>query len=176
VAAAGSAKVDGLILWSTPLLGRQATATDIQTGARKTADYAGQYWRKLFRRETWGKIFKLRLNMRVILRVLFGHFRGQPEIPGVREAELLDAFKTFAGPVLFVYAGNDPEAPAASAAYREIAVDHGLAAEFHEIPGANHNFYSLVWKHELLECSFEWLVKNLGTAGVVGKKPANEIS
>jgi hypothetical protein len=32
-----------------------------------------------------------------------------------------------------------------------------MPAEFHEIAGANHNFYSLEWKREVPEKTVAWL-------------------
>lgn len=154
--AATDSNVIGAVLLSTPLLGRQAGTKD---DVRQTANSARSYWQKLFMRETWGKIFRLRVNYRAIFKILFGHFQRSKNDKPLEEAGLLEAFKNYRGACLFVYGGNDPEAIPSEKAYRNACSKH-VRTVFKTIPDANHNFYSAAWKQELTDQVLEWLNKN----------------
>ncbi|MFA6292688.1 MAG: alpha/beta fold hydrolase, partial [Victivallales bacterium] len=95
--AASDSNVNGLVLLSTPLLGRQTMAKD---DVRKTANSAKNYWQKLFLPGTWGKIFSFRVNYRVVFKVLFGHFQHRQKDKPLKEAGLLEAFKSYNGDCL----------------------------------------------------------------------------
>ncbi|OGV54033.1 MAG: hypothetical protein A2X45_06560 [Lentisphaerae bacterium GWF2_50_93] len=155
-AAASDPNVDGLVLLSTPLLGRQSGAGD---DVRKTANSAKGYWQKLFLPGTWAKIISLRVNYRAIFKVLFGHLQHKQNGKPMKEAGLLEAFKSYNGRCLFVYGGKDPEASSSEKAYREVTAKNGKTV-FNIIPEANHNFYSVAWKQELIKQVSEWLNAN----------------
>ncbi|MFA6292689.1 MAG: hypothetical protein WC637_12955, partial [Victivallales bacterium] len=57
------------------------------------------------------------------------------------------------------YGGKDPEASSSENAYREVCAKNGKVV-FKNIPDANHNFYSVAWKQELIEQILEWLKVN----------------
>lgn len=152
-AATSHPAIKGLALWSTPLLGRQANP-QLQADVKKTVHQAKNYWRKLFNPDSWRKLIRGQLHYRVIAKVLFGHYAKAPREP-MREVELLEKFRSFAGRVLHVHGGNDPDAIPSMDAYKTLR--HGGGDAFHVIPGANHNFYSLAWKDELLSKTSAWL-------------------
>jgi pimeloyl-ACP methyl ester carboxylesterase len=154
--AASDSNINGVVLLSTPLLGRQAGAKD---DVRQTANSAKSYWQKLFLPQTWGKIFKFRVNYRVIFKILFGHFQHRQNDKPVKEAGLLEDFKSYKGACLFIYGGKDPEAATSENAYRKICAKNGKTV-FNTIPEANHNFYSVAWKQELIRQISEWLSGN----------------
>lgn len=157
-AAAENPKVNGVALLSTPLLGRQ---TAVKDDVRKTANYAKTYWQKLFLAESWKKIFSFRVNYKAIFRILFGHYGNAPKQDGdklSKEAELIKKFCDFKGKSLFIYGENDPEAKGAEKAYRNVCTKHESAV-FKIIQGANHNFYSVAWKEEVIKQIGEWLGK-----------------
>lgn len=151
--AATDSNVIGAVLLSTPLLGRQAGTKD---DIRQTANSSRSYWQKLFMSETWGKIFRLRVNYRVIFKILFGHFLHSNNDKPQKEARLLESFKNYRGACLFVYGGNDPEASPSEKAYRNVCAKHTRTV-FKTIPDANHNFYSASWKKEIIDQVLEWL-------------------
>ena len=155
-AAASDQNVNGLVLLSTPLLGRQAKTED---DVRKTANSARSYWQKLFLPGTWAKVFSFRVNYRVIFKVLFGHLQHKNNGKPMKEAGLLEKFKGYKGACLFIYGGMDPEASSSEKAYREVTAKNGKT-NFSTIPEANHNFYSVAWKQELIKQVSEWLNTN----------------
>ena len=159
-AAAENPKVSGVVLLSTPLLGRQE-ANMVKDDVRKTANHARSYWQKLFMAESWKKIFSFRVNYKAIFSILFGHYGKTPKKDArtsFREAELIKKFREFKGRSLFIYGENDPEAKPAEKAYRNVCATH-KSAVFNTVPGANHNFYSVAWKKEVINQIMEWLDK-----------------
>jgi len=136
---------------------------------------------KLFRAETYRKIFRGEVDYRRILRNLFGGegrggiegkggpapeqgplaVEGQGASAWGREADgtlrnlkdsrcdVMADFAAYRGRVVFVYGGADAEGRAAQKHYAKFTEAHAIPAEFVEIPGANHNFYSREWKRQL---------------------------
>lgn len=148
--------VEGLILWSTPLLARES---DVASDTKKTATIAKSYWQKLFMAETWKKLARNNVNYRLIFKIIFGGFLSKPE-KTLKEKELLELFKTFKGEALFVYGSNDPDTKFNMNSYSKLCDENNISSKFCLIDGANHNFYSLNWKKELLNISSEWIVSN----------------
>ncbi len=157
-AAASNPDVDGLVLLSTPLLGRQASAGRSEE-VRKTANSAKSYWQKLFLPATWKKIFEFRVNYGVIFKILFGHLGKKQAGKKMKEAELLEEFNEFKGPCIFIYGDKDPDAAASESSYRKTCAKN-LKASFKTIKDANHNFYSAESSQELIGCVSEWLDEN----------------
>ncbi len=118
------------------------------TNANKTFSALKAYARKLFRRETWRKIFKGEVRTDMVGKALVRHeTRGADEAKA--EDRVLDRLRSFRGTLFFIYGGSDPDAPAASAAYRAFCRRHGLRAAFDEIPHAGHSYYALDWTDTL---------------------------
>ena len=118
------------------------------TNAAKTASALKTYARKLFRRETWRKIFKGEVRTDMVGKALVRHeTRGADEAKS--EDRVLDRLRSFKGTLFFIYGGSDPDAPGASAAYRAFCRRHGLRASFDEIPYAGHSYYALDWTDTL---------------------------
>ncbi len=151
-------QLDRLICWSTlPFQTHKRAADDI----KKTGSFALTYLRKAFRPETWRKLVAGRVNFGMIRRVLFGHYAApkdeKGENPKDSKRDIVKEFERYRGRVLFVYGGADPEAAGARSMYEPFCEQHGIDAQFHVIEGANHSFYSIEWKREVIERSIEWL-------------------
>ena len=60
---------------------------------------------------------------------------------------------------LLVHCAGDQQEEAADArkVFGEFCRENGIQARFEEIEGANHNFYSLEWKRQVIEISAAWL-------------------
>jgi pimeloyl-ACP methyl ester carboxylesterase len=152
-AAARDPRVQGLVLWSAEAMGDlRSRATD----TRKSAFALRTYARKLVRPETWRKIFAGRVNVGLVHRAVLRH-EGPDAEETRRESGILRTFRAFEGEILFVYGGNDPDTRLSAAGYRRFCADAGIRAEFHEIPEANHSFYSLTWEAEVIERTRQWL-------------------
>lgn len=151
-------EVTDLILWSTLPFQTHKRATD---DVKKTGSFLVDYAQKAFRPATWKKLVAGRINFGLVRRVLFGHY-SKPEgeqggNPKDSSRDVMAAFEEFKGRAIFVYGGADPEAAGAQEVYERFVQEHGLAAEFQSIEGANHSFYSDEWKKQVIGLSLDWL-------------------
>jgi exosortase A-associated hydrolase 2 len=151
--------IDSLALWSAPIF---SGAFDFARQARRSKNALQKYARKLFLPETWSKLLSGSLNWKMIVRALSGGRSN--EDAGVEDKapdtqSQMQAFEAYKGQLLFIYGGNDPETPPSRDFYQEFVGRTQMPHQFHEIEGANHNFYSLEWKRELIELTVEWLKK-----------------
>ena len=154
-------RVDRLALWSTlPFIPQKRAADQM----RRKAGYSVEYFRKLFRRETWRKLLRGAINFGMIRRVLFGKGdlkkNDEGRNPKDSSRDIMAAFAQYRGEALFAYGGNDPEAPGAREVYESFCRARGIPSEFVIVEGANHNFYSERWRQELLESTANWLLQD----------------
>lgn len=150
-------RIDSLALWSAPVF---SGAFDFARQARRSKNALQKYARKIFLPETWAKFFSGGLNWKMIMRALSGGRSN--EDAGVQDKapdtqSQMKAFEAFGGKLLFIYGGNDPETGPSREFYQEFVTRTKMSHAFHEIEGANHNFYSLEWKHQLIETTINWL-------------------
>ncbi|NUP98652.1 MAG: alpha/beta fold hydrolase [Armatimonadetes bacterium] len=150
-------RVDHLALWSAPIFSGDF---DFARRARRSRKMLADYARKLFLRETWAKLLSGRLNWRLIARAVSGG--RSSEDAGVTDkapdtSTQMQAFEEFGGRLLFIYGGNDPETAPSREFYRDFVERVGMPHAFHEIAGANHNFYSTGWKQAVVEKTLEWI-------------------
>ena len=150
--------VSRIVAWSTlPFQPHRSRGMDV----KRTSHFAAEYVKKIFRAETWRKIVSGAVNYRMIRKVLFGHYvRTDPEGRNPKDSarDIMEAFAQYRGRVRFIYGGADPEAAAARAHYDAFCREHGVAADYVSIEGANHNYYSLEWKRQVIEKTAEWVV------------------
>jgi hypothetical protein len=158
--------VRAAVCWSTyPFQSQRQRRQDV----KRTGHFAVEYAKKIFRAKTWKKLLRGRIRWRMILDVLFGHFRKEDETgrnpqESRRDAEIVDRLGEYPGRLFFLFGGGDPEAVDARKIFQEFFSEHGVRAEFDEIPGANHNFYSLEWKEAAIERTATWFGSVLHTS------------
>jgi len=151
---------DGLALWSTPLFAPFKKKTE---ELRRTGFFLTVYLRKLFRAETWQKLFAGKLNIRLILRILSGKGRGNPKAgsggrnPKDSLRDVMSDLQGYSGRALFVYGSADDEAAGAPEFYRSFCEENAIPAEHHTVEGANHSYYSLEWEREVIDTTLAWL-------------------
>jgi len=160
----GAASLDksfhGLALWSTPLFAPFKKKTE---ELRRTGFFLAIYLRKLFRRETWYKLFAGKLNIRLILRILAGKGRGNPRAgrgernPKDSLRDIMADLRGYRGRALFIYGSADDEAAGAPEFYRTYCEQNAIPAAFHTVEGANHSYYSLGWEREVIDTTLAWL-------------------
>lgn len=147
--------VERLVLWSAEPMGSMRRGT---RRARKRWNAARDYLRKLAHRETWRKILSGNVRSSLVAKAL-----RQTEMAGGderrEEDRTLERFRSFAGRLLFLYGANDPETPLAAPAYKAFCARTGIPAEFHEIPAANHSFYSLESESRVMDLTEAWLIR-----------------
>ncbi len=145
--------VTGLVLWSGEALGSLRSAA---TNTRKSAFALRSYLRKLTNPETWRKIIRLQVNLKLVRKALLKHeTRGDSEAQ--QEERILARFRAWRGQVLFIYGSNDPDTRLAAGNYETFCTAQGISHMFHEIAGANHSFYSLAWEQEVMDLTGRWL-------------------
>jgi len=155
-AAGGHPAIAGLVLWSAPIF---SAGESVQREVRKRASHLREYAAKLFRPQTYAKLFAGAIQPRMIVKVLLGKGSAAPATgmtPDWRE-QRLKRFREFSGPVLFVYGGADPVAAEARPWYFRLCDEAGIPYECHIVAGANHSYYSLAWEAEVLDRSLSWL-------------------
>ncbi len=155
VGSAAHPAVRALALWSVPLVGPGARA---QEGARSAATVLTTYLRKLRDPATWRKILKGEVHGKLVAQALSGGAGRNLEAARRDEQRALtQSLHAFRGATLFVHGGADPGAGHIQESYQKICKENGIGARFHTLAGANHNFYSLAWKRELMATTLSWL-------------------
>jgi hypothetical protein len=154
-AAAADSRPSGLALWSAEPMGEMK---DASVNARKTAHALRQYARKALQPRAWLKILSFRVNTGLVRKAVLEHETATVE-ERRRESLMLKRFReTFRGRVLFIYGSNDPETRLASRNYSRLCGRAAIPNEVHEILGANHSYYSLVWEKKALDLTERWLM------------------
>ena len=140
--------------------------------SQKRRSFLKTYWAKLFDPRSWAKLRHGKLQPRLIIRILLGKPVGKkpggppnegkaaanwagPK-PDERAYEL--AFPRVDVPAFFIYGTNDPEQESAIAYYRKLRATCVDSTSFHLVEGANHSFYSLVWKEEVIRETRDWIL------------------
>ena len=150
-------EIRDLILWSILTFQTHKKASD---SARRSGHFAVEYAKKIFRPETWRKLFRGAVNFKMISKVLFG---GEPKAQrgerNIKDSwrDIVAEFEKWSGRCLFIHGDKDPEAPGAREVFQELsAASDGIEAEFDLIEGANHNFHSAHWKSRVIRRSVDW--------------------
>ena len=120
------------------------------TNAAKTASALQKYFRKLFRRETWRKIFHGEVRTDMVGKAL-AHHETRSADEAKAEDGILGKFCSYRGTIAFVYGGSDPDAPGAQAGYGRFCRRHSIAATFDTVPNAGHSYYALDWTDRVFE-------------------------
>ncbi|MFQ5810472.1 MAG: alpha/beta fold hydrolase [Armatimonadota bacterium] len=151
--------VKAMTLWSAPTVGADRS----RARRAKQLHNLGQYAAKLFRASTWQKALSGGLNFSMIKQALSGK-GGAGETPDdgekARPEQSIpwrERFLSFGGPIQFVYGTGDPTTEEAVGYYKQLSSKGRMVADFHLVQGANHSFYSLSWKAELIDVTLSWL-------------------
>lgn len=139
------------------------------------------YWRKACAGETWKRLLRGEINLRMVGHVIFGSLRrrganrrkesgaateAEAEVrraPGQMAKSAAQESRLSGGaapqthlqhlrpelPVLMFYGTADPDAEAAAGYFGGYARKRGLPVRIERIAGANHNFSSGAWRHQL---------------------------
>ncbi len=149
-------EVKDLVLWSVMTFQSQKQRADAM---RRTGHFALGYAAKLFRAETWRKLFEGEINFKMIWRVLFGGDSAEKEGRNLKDSrrDIMAEFAGYRGRALFIHGDRDPEAPGAREVFQQFCPAHSIPAEFMVIEGSNHNFHSLRWMDDVIARSIAWL-------------------
>ncbi len=158
-AALSHSRIDSLALWSAPVF---SGAFTISRQARRSRSALQKYAQKILKADSWAKLFSGQLNWKMIVRAVTGGRSNEDAAVTDKAPDTqsqMKAFEAFSGKLFFIYGGNDPETPPSREFYREFTERAKMPAEFHEIAGANHNYYSVEWKREVIHLTLAWLKK-----------------
>lgn len=158
-ASLSDARIDTLALWSAPVFSGAFTTS---RQLRRSRDSARKYAQKLLYPDTWAKLLTGRLNFKMIARALGGGRSNEDAAVKDKAPDTegqMKEFEAFGGRLLFIYGGNDPETAPSRDFYRAFVERTAMSHQFHEVAGANHNYYSMAWKQELIETTLHWLRK-----------------
>lgn len=154
----GTYPLDKLILLSSiPLRADDKTANDAYRQAKlQLRDYAGKLWSK----ETWLKLFSGRIHYAKIIRKILSPFSNissrkmmlQPE-RSIMYFQLLKDLNN----VLVIHGGNDPETVVSLPQIERLLQKYSVPYTSRIIEGANHSFYSVKWKSQLLDMVSDWI-------------------
>ena len=120
------------------------------TNAAKTASALRSYIRKLFRRETWRKIFRGEVRTDMVGKAL-AHHETRSADEAKAEDGVLGKCRSYRGTIAFVYGGSDPDAPGAQAGYERFCRKHAIHATFDTVPNAGHSYYALDWTDRVFD-------------------------
>ncbi|GAB4160481.1 MAG: hypothetical protein Kow00107_08540 [Planctomycetota bacterium] len=149
-AVALGAEVDSVVAVSTlPFVPIEITSAK----AKKTASFARGYFLKLFRAETWRKLFSGRISFKGVWRTLFGHaskssVRSERVLKDTK-LQLPAMLKGFRGKLCHIYGSADPDSKPAGEWFEREYEAIGLKAEFLVLDRANHNFYSIEMRERI---------------------------
>lgn len=159
VSASVKTGADFLILWST---------FPFSTDPKKGGDISGVlrrayvYLIKLLNPSTWFRLIRGEIRLKRVVNNISGTADKEFQHLKYSQENVMDSWKEFREPILFVFGENDPEAQPSLEYYRSFCDEHGLNAEFVLIPEASHNFYRKEWQGELFRKTSEFIQKIQG--------------
>lgn len=144
--AAEATDINAMALWSAESMGSLRTAA---TGRRKTMHALKTYARKLCQRETWNKLFKGQIQIKMVQKALIQHETRSRE-EARHEDEILRKFRAFNGNLFFIFGGSDPDAVGSRSAYRDFCQRHRIRFSDLVVPHAGHSYYAMDWEKRVL--------------------------
>lgn len=158
--ALGAATLDPAIarvipLSTYPFQSSRPPEMDAVRTRRALGDYAG----KVFKAETWKKLWRGEIDFGRVKKNLAGKDAREAGGRNLKDSarDIEKAMESYRGRCLFAYGGADDEGTQAGKHFAEFAARHGLDAKFHTVPGANHNFYRREWREEIARVVADFL-------------------
>jgi pimeloyl-ACP methyl ester carboxylesterase len=152
-AAADAPDVGELVLWSAESMGSLRAAG---TNRRKTWHSLRAYARKLWQIDSWRKLLRGQVRTDMVRKALVQH-----ETRSAGEArcedEVLRAFRSYGGRILFTFGSSDPDAPGSSAAYQDFCSRHHIVHTCLTVPHAGHSYYAAEWEQQVLDATVAFL-------------------
>ena len=145
-----------LVLWSALPFQPQQRARQRR---RRAWFYLGRYARKMLRAETWKRLVRGDVNLRMVGRAVAGEKRPAAGEANLKDSsrDIMSAFSAFTGRSLFITGAKDPEGMEGRELFDRHGRANGLDAEFHLVAGATHSFYDPAHESEVIERTMSWL-------------------
>lgn len=163
----GNYKIDNLIELSAPRLW-QENKTSVEV--RQVRYNLITYFKKMFRSETWQKLFTNSLNYKNItynifkpIIIIFSKYQNvivqnkkkfRPE-----DLQQLKPFANFNGQILAIHGEKDPDTPAVCEQLKNICRQYNIPLSLTIIKDANHSFYSVKWEQKVIGIVNQWLMQ-----------------
>ncbi|MCC8019038.1 MAG: alpha/beta hydrolase [Rikenellaceae bacterium] len=149
--------VRGLVMLSSSALRNDEKGTEVKI--KELGMNSQTYIAKVFRRETWKKLFSGEINYRKIISTVLGPLKSRKRIKKTvyHNSKQHLSFENLKGPVLVIQAEKDPETLTALPQIEKLLSRHNVDHESHIIKGANHSFYSIKWKNEVYNLINDWI-------------------
>jgi len=148
--------IDELVLWSTlPFQPDQGAHQRVG----RARFYLAQYARKALRLETWRRLFRGDVNVRMVGRTIAGDSapaRGERNLKDSAR-DIMAAFADYRGRALFVTGAKDPEGMEGRRLFEEFTREKDINATFHLIDGATHSYYAQAHEKEVIDVTSQWL-------------------
>jgi len=128
---------------------------------RRMSHYLVQYLRKALSIQTWQRLIRGEVNLRMVGKVIAGDKRPPPGERNLKDSarDIMAAFKDFRGRALFITGSHDPEGMEGRKLFLSFCKAHRISAIFHLVHGANHSYYHRAHETEVLEKTIEWFTR-----------------
>ncbi|MEI7831614.1 MAG: alpha/beta hydrolase [bacterium] len=120
-----------------------------------------QYLRKIFRLQTWQKLFHGELNMKGAQESLVKDKEGDADEKTRKTSKrtIMRELIGFAGSVYLLYGSRDPESAGSRTFFTSWFHQHNINNVERTIEGAPHNFYTALWTAEVAAQTARWLAE-----------------
>ena len=121
----------------------------------------GRYARKALQWETWRRLFRGEVNVRMVGKTIAGEKKPRKGERNPKDSarDIMAAFKGFTGRALFITGNKDPEGLAGRELFMPFCKTHNINAAFYLVEGANHSYYNRAHAQEVIERTVAWLAE-----------------
>ena len=127
--------------------------------AKRSAAMMKEYWKKLWIKDTWIKLFRGDVHVGIIARILLKPLKkvrkntqqNEPDENEDKAQHPLDNLLISSPRLTMIYGDADPEYGLSTEYYKAFAKTNGYPIDLQTIAGANHNFYSVQWKQHITD-------------------------
>jgi len=129
---------------------------------RRAFFYIKQYFQKAMRLETWKRLFRGDVNVKMVGKTIAGDKSPKACETNLKDSErnIMSDFATFDGHALFITGSKDPEGLVGRELFETTCTNKKIAADFHLVEGATHSYYSHAHEFEVIDTTLDWLKAN----------------
>lgn len=166
----GNLPVTHVIDLSSPVLRQQEVSSALAVNQVKNT--TKQYINKAFSRETWQRLMNGEIHFSMVWRNiskplsrLFAGKRKTSNLHVSKETQKnkieKKPFGKLKGQILLIHGEKDPETVPALRQIHQMLYNHQIPSETYIVKDANHSFYALAWKNEIISVVHNWLNSKL---------------
>jgi len=159
----GSMTVAHVIEISSPVLRQREVEFTLATN--QTKNNLKEYFKKVFRIETWRKLTGGEIHFQTIWRNIsqpMKHLLTKKSKTFVSVSQTISniqekPYTKFKGQMLLIHGERDPETKPALEQIQEMLQHYKIPSDTYIVKNANHSFYSLAWENEIIQLIKNWL-------------------